>query len=174
MPLPVLAQLEEPVDDIAQQADSEMALARGLGLDDHHDGALAVGVEGLGGIGDAFALGLPDRTGGAGLQGGPCDSKLSASASHTTSLIRARPASCASSRYQFLVKASKPRSLRPMSRNRRNGRLYASSSRKARSLRTEHGAISREASASAPRVHNGQDRTLGVGSTAHGKCLPTG
>ncbi len=31
------------------------------------------------------------------------DSKLSASASHTTSSTRARPASCASSRYRFLV-----------------------------------------------------------------------
>ena len=73
MPLPVLAQFEEPVDDIAQQANRQMALARGLGLDDHHDGALALGVEGPGGVGDAFALGLPDRTGGTGPQGGSCD-----------------------------------------------------------------------------------------------------
>ena len=58
---------------MANKADSQMALARRLGLDDHHDGALALGVEGPGGVGDAFALGLPNRTGGTGPQGGPRD-----------------------------------------------------------------------------------------------------
>ena len=54
------------------------------------------------------------------------DSSPSSSAAHTTSSNRVRPASWASSRCRFLVKtvALKLRSIRSMSRNQRQGRLY--------------------------------------------------
>ena len=50
-----------------------MALTGTLGLNDHDDGGLAVGIEGPGAVGDALMLGCPDRAGGSGPQGVPVD-----------------------------------------------------------------------------------------------------
>ena len=84
------------------------------------------------------------------------DSSPSSSAAQTTSSNRAWPASCASSRCRFLVKtvASKLRSIRSMSRNQRQGRLYpAPRRRRARCApsRGRSGARPSAASPAAPR-----------------------
>ena len=64
-----LVQFQEAVHDIACEAELERALARALGLHDHHDGALPVGVEGPGAVGNTLVASLLDRTGRSRLQG---------------------------------------------------------------------------------------------------------